>query len=97
MKHSDLAENSPKPKSNLLPNILLNAAIYRIVRDDLCNRLKCILKLFRAEMVHQNTGSVMLIFTNAVMLPGAKTSYSMGSLLGNMSTISFEIKILIFV
>lgn len=48
-------------------------------------------------MVHQNTGSLMLIFTNAVMLPGAKTSYSMGSVLGNVSTISFEMKIFICV
>ena len=69
--------------------MLLNAAIYRIVRDELCGRLECILKL-RAEMVHLNTGTVVLIFTNAVMIPGAKTSHAMDALLGNMSTLSLK-------
>lgn len=45
MKNLLLDENSQKPKSHLLPNTLLNAAIYRTVREDLCNRLKLILKL----------------------------------------------------
>lgn len=96
MKNSALAEKSQKPKSNLLPNMLLNAAIYRIVGDDLCSRLQCILKV-RAETVHQNMGTVVLIFTNAVMIPGAKTSHAMDALLGNMSTLSFEMKILVYV
>lgn len=51
-------------------------------------------KTTRAEIIiHQNTGTAMLMLTNAVMIPGVKTLHAMGALWGNMSTISFKMEI----
>lgn len=48
-------------------------------------------------MIHQNTGTAMLTFTNAVMIPGVKTLYAMGALFSSISTISFKTGILVCV
>lgn len=39
-------------------------------------------------MIYQNNEGAMLIFTNAVMIPGVKIFHAINILLGNMPTIN---------